>query len=175
MDNRLNLISQGDAQENQQARDIHHQPPSQVALWPSDVKTMSNILCAPGVEVVDLEAAAEASEEATWGGPGEDTGGEGLTTAPIRRNSFHVFNFSIQVLVKEIRQWMLLLMDDVAIDVVTFFMPSAPISTPMSSLSNISFTFLNFRKRAFGHPVEAVALLWFYLQLLQKFSWRNSK
>ena len=65
MDNRLNLISQGDAQENQQTRDIHHQPPSQVALWPSFVKTMKNILCAPGVEVVDLEAAAEASEEAT--------------------------------------------------------------------------------------------------------------
>ena len=65
MDNRLNLISQGDAQENQQTRDIHHQPPSQVALWPSFVKTMKNILCASGVEVVDLEAAAEASEEAT--------------------------------------------------------------------------------------------------------------
>ena len=65
MDNRFNLISQGDAQENQQARDIHHQPPSQVALWPSVVITMNHILCAPGVEVVDLEAAAEASEEAT--------------------------------------------------------------------------------------------------------------
>ena len=65
MDNRLNLISQGDAQENQQARDIHHQPPSQVALWSSVVKTMNDILCAPGVGVVDLEAAAEASEEAT--------------------------------------------------------------------------------------------------------------
>ena len=65
MDNRFNFISQGDAQENQQTRDIHHQPPSQVALWPSVVKTVNNILCAPGVEVVDLEAAAEASEEAT--------------------------------------------------------------------------------------------------------------
>ena len=65
MDNRFNLTLKGDAQENQQARDIHHQPPSQVALWPSVVKTMNDILHAPGVEVVDLEAAAEASEEAT--------------------------------------------------------------------------------------------------------------
>ena len=119
---------------NQQARDIHHQPPSKVARWPSVVKTMNDILCAPGVEVVDLEAAAEASEEATWGGLGEDTGGEGLTTAPTRRNSFHVFNFSIQVVVTEMRQCLLLLMDDADIDVVTSLLSSAPISPAVPSI-----------------------------------------